>query len=524
MRIFKAIAETYRHFKSLSAVDARGGGNGGWFGILREAWGGAWQANVVVDAPRNILAFSAVFACVTIIASDVAKLGIRLMEKGENGISTEIDRHSPFVSVLIKPNRYQTWFKFMEQWIVSKLLNGNTYVLKERDTRGIVVALYILDAQRVTPLVAEDGGVYYQLARDDLSGLPAPITVPASEIIHDTMVSLWHPLVGVSPIYACGMSATMGNRIQANSATFFQNMSRPSGQLTSPNTISTETANRFKQEFENNFGGGKIGRLMVAGDGLKYEAMTIPAEDAQLIEQLKWTVEDVARCFHVPMWKIGGTEPARTSVESLNQTYYSDCLQALIESAEALLDEGLGLLSKDYHVEFDLDGLMRMDTAARYTAKGEAVKGGWMAPNEARAGEGLQPVAGGETPYLQQQNFSLAALAKRDALPDPFATSKPPAAPAANDPGGTAAAAAAAAEAGVARLVGDAMKAVADSAKEVITRIEAESRASLESVAIARRDMEEARLKLEAEAAAEIELAIGIADAFVKGLEEHAAA
>ncbi|HRP29363.1 MAG TPA: hypothetical protein PLG77_13115, partial [Burkholderiaceae bacterium] len=31
----------------------------------------------------------------------------------------------------------------------------------------------------------------------------------------------------------------------------------------------------------------------------------------------------------------------------------------------------------------------------------------------------------GDTPYLQQQNFSLAALARRDALPDPFASTAP---------------------------------------------------------------------------------------------------
>jgi HK97 family phage portal protein len=336
--------------------------------------------------------------------------------------------------VLKKPNRFQTWFKFIEQWIVSKLLYGNAYILKERDLRGVVVALYVLDAQRVTPLVSDDGGVYYQLSKDYLSGLDEPITIPAKELIHDMMVSLWHPLCGVSPIYACGMSAMMGNRIQANSTRFFQNMSRPSGMLTAPGTIADETAARLKTQFEENFSGPNIGRIAVAGDGLKYESFgAIPAHDAQLIEQLKWTVEDVARCFHVPTWKLGDKEPMRTSVESLNQTYYSDCLQALIESAEALLDEGLGLSAPGYHTEFNLEGLMRMDTAARYAAKGAAVKGGWMAPNEARAGEGLKPVAGGDAPYLQQQNYSLEALAKRDASDDPFATTAPVRSPAAND-------------------------------------------------------------------------------------------
>ena len=417
--------------QNLAAVHS----TGGWFGLLRESFAGAWQRNVEVDAPRELLAFSAVFACVTIIASDIAKLRIKLVDEDATGIATEVKTQSPFLPVLAKPNRYQTRIKFMEQWIVSKLLYGNTFALKQRDGRGIVNALYVLDAQRVTPLVADDGSVYYKLAADHLSELSDAITVPASEIIHDTMVSLWHPLIGVSPIYACGLSATMGNRIQGNSTKFFDNMSRPSGALTAPGAISDEVAERLKKSWEENFGGNNFGRLAVLGDGLKYEAMTIPANEAQLIEQLKWTVEDVARCFHVPLFKLGGPEPPRVSVESLNQTYYSDCLQALIESAEACLDEGLSLPS-GYRTEFDLEGLMRMDTAARYDAKNKAVAGGWMAPNEARAGENLRPVAGGDSPYLQQQNYSLAALAKRDTKADPFATGpKPePATPAAPVP------------------------------------------------------------------------------------------
>lgn len=410
------------------------GHGSGWFGIIRESFSGAWSQNVAIDAPREILAFSAVFACVTLIASDIAKLRVKLMMSDENGIGEEVPKGSPYWAVLRKPNRFQTWLKFIEQWIVSKLLYGNTYVLKQRDARGIVVAFYILDAQRVTALVAADGGVYYRLASDNLAGLPDEVTVPASEIIHDMAVALWHPLVGVSPLYACGLSATMGNRIQANSTRFFGNASRPSGALTAPGTISDETANRLKTEWEENFGGQNLGRLAVLGDGLKYEAMMIPAVDAQLLEQLNWTVEDVARCYHVPIWKIGGKEPQRQNVESLNQSYYSDCLQAHIESAEASLDVGLNLPA-GYYMEFDIEGLMRMDTAARYEAKGKAIGGGWMAPNEARRGENLKPVPGGESPYLQQQNYSLAALAKRDALQDPFGRPAP-AAPAAPEPEG----------------------------------------------------------------------------------------
>jgi HK97 family phage portal protein len=207
-------------------------------------------------------------------------------------------------------------------------------------------------------------------------------------------------------------------------------MSRPSGVLSAPGVISAETANRIKEDWQTNFSGNNVGKTAVLGDGINYLPMTMPAEQAQLIEQLKWTTTDVARCFHVPMFKLGDPLPHGSSIQAMNLIYWTDCLQVLIESAELCLTEGLGLTSIGYEVEFDLDGLLRMDTVAQVDVLNKAVAGGWMSPDEARQRQNMAPVAGGATPYMQQQNYSLAALAKRDAQADPFANVKP----AANEP------------------------------------------------------------------------------------------
>lgn len=395
----------------------------GWLNRVLEPFAGAWQRNIENDRPKDILAFSAVYACVTMIASDIAKLRIKLMEYGDDDIGVEINE-SPYLPVLRKPNRYQNRIRFVEQWILSKLIHGNFYAIKQRDERGIVKALYPLDPQRVKTLFTEDGGVYYELAVDHLSGLRSTVTAPASEIIHDMMPALFHPLAGVSPLYACAQTATQGRRIQNNSTKFFDNMSRPSGVLTAKDTIDDVTAARLKREFEENFSGGNIGRVAVLGDGLSYSPMAIPAREAQLIDQLKWTIEDVARSFRVPLFKVGGAVPANNTVGQLNQIYYDDCLQTLIESLELCLDEGLEL-KKTYFCELDLDGLLRMDQAALITAEAEATKAGIKKIDEARKRLNLKPVPGGDSPYLQQQNYSLEALAKRDARPDPFAAPKP---------------------------------------------------------------------------------------------------
>jgi HK97 family phage portal protein len=187
--------------------------------------------------------------------------------------------------------------------------------------------------------------------------------------------------------------------------------------LSAPGSISNETADRLKAQIEAGYSGANTGKTMVGGDGLTFSAMTMSGVDAQLIQQLQWTTADVARCFHVPLHKIGaegGSSRSVTSSAVYEAMYYSDCLQAYLEAIENLLDDSLGV-PDGAGFEFDTTGLMRMDEAARHAANAQAVGSGVMAPNEARATIGLPPKEGGDTPYLQAQWVPLNLLAKRQA-------------------------------------------------------------------------------------------------------------
>lgn len=392
-----------------------------WFRIM-EPYAGAWQRGVTIEFD-TVLSQHAVFACQTLIASDIAKLRVKLVERRSRwGVWEEVDDGR--VSLLLeRPNEYQTRNQFLESWVLSKLQHGNAYVLKGRDAERAITSLYILDPRRVVPLVSDSGAIFYRLDSDHLSGIDEQIVVPASEIIHDRFNCFHHPLVGISPIYANGLTATQGLTIQRNATKFFENAAMPGGILTAPAAISDETAGRLKEYWEGNFSGEKSGRIAVLGDGLKFERMAMTSVESQMIEQLKWTAEVVCSTYHVPPYKIGvGAPPSYNNIQALNVEYYSQCLQGLIEAAESCLDAGLGL-DRWRGVEFDLDGLLRMDTVAQITALKEAVGAAVMSPNEARRKIDLPPVAGGDSPLAQQQNFSLAALAKRDAKDDPFATS-----------------------------------------------------------------------------------------------------
>jgi HK97 family phage portal protein len=394
--------------------------------FIREPFTGAWQRN----EERSLdTAFCdpVLFRVTSMIAGDIAKNCLNLVAEDENGvcIPTTNPAYSP---VLNRPNHYQNRIQFLQSWVQSKLSNGNTYVLKQRDGRGVVVKLYVLDPFRVQPLVAPDGSVFYQLRADPLSQLPVGAEyVPASEVIHDRWNTFFHPLVGLSPIFACGLAALQAQEIQKHATRFFRNGSMPGGILTAPGNIDQENADRVKAHWETNFTGSNAGRVAVVGNGMRYEQMGVNALNSQLIEQLKWTGETICGCYGVPPYMAGvGQAPLNNNVEALAQQYYSQCLQIHIESLELCLTEGLSLKAPLY-VEMDLDGLLRMDTASLVTTLKEAVNGGLYKPDEARRKLNLAPVKGGDAVYLQQQNFSLEALARRDAKEDPFGKSAPPA-------------------------------------------------------------------------------------------------
>lgn len=409
--------------KALATTSATGGlqavHDRGWTRIL-ESFAGAWQQNAAITV-NQVTAHPAVFACTTLIANDIAKMRLRLVRETNPGVWEETSSAS-FSPVLRKPNHYQNRIQFVATWLISKLLHGNTYVLKVRDARRVVRSLYVLDPTRVRPLVSPSGEVFYELKRDDLSQLPQEVvTVPASEIIHDHWNEFFHPLVGLSPIYAAGLAAAHGLDIASSQRSFFEQGGRPGGVLTAPGAISDGTAARIKAYFDANFTGENAGKVLVVGDGLKYEKMALTAVDAEVIKQLNWSNETICSVYHVPPYMAGyGPPPNYNNIEALNQQYYAQALQVPVESIELCLDEGLGLTegevaAEKYGTEFDLDDLLRMDTATRMDSATKALSAG-MSHNEVRRKfHGLAPVKGGDSPMSQQQNYSLEALAERDA-------------------------------------------------------------------------------------------------------------
>lgn len=396
-------------------------GTGRWMGDLgglgqhvREPFLGAWQKNLEGAGNIPVTAFSGVYACATIISQDVAKLPLRLLRIGDQRIPEPAPNHP--ISQLFErgPNPYQTMMDLLQIHMISKLLTGNGYIYKEQDDRGVVKNMHHIPARNVQVLVEPESKIVaYHIVQSETDRIMTPeinfdrtdpaLIIPARFMLHDRINAIWHPLIGVPPLFAAAVAGEMGAAIQAHANAFFGNMARPSGFLSAPGVINDVTAERLKREWEQRYSQGNLGRTAVLGDGLSWEPIVMSAVDAQLIDQLRYTIEDIARVYRVPLYLLG--DPSKSSArnsEQLARTYYQGCLQYHLESTERRFNQDLYLRGGHY-CDFDLDALFRMETDMRYESYQKGIQSGVLSINEARFKEGLPPVKGGEVPRIQVQ-------------------------------------------------------------------------------------------------------------------------
>lgn len=371
---------------------------------------GDWQKRIRI-APDDIFQIPTAFSAQGLISQDFAKLSWRLQRY--NAVQ-EVWRPASLDNIddlIPRPNAYQNRLQFAESWLQSKLSSGNTYALKGRGKNGAVRALYILDPWRVRPLIAPGGSVFYECQPDDLSGLGERVVVPASEIIHDRFNTIFHKLVGLSPLHPAALSSALSLELQNRAARFWSNNAQPNGALVVPEGVEYDEAKRLKELWETNYGADNLGKTAVLAGGMDYKPFSHTNKDAQMVEQMKLTREEIATAYRLPFYKVGaGSPPSVANTGQLDQEYYSNCLQIHVVSFELCMTLGLELPT-GYRLDLDENDILRMDPLTKAQVMKERVTGGWWSRNEARREDNLPPKAGGDDLLVQEQYWPAAAVA-----------------------------------------------------------------------------------------------------------------
>ena len=404
-------------------------GNPGWWGAGDRGPPGSWQRNI--GGPHRgyeLTAFSAVYSCVNVIASDIAKLPVQVWAVDLDRGTREIRRRDYYAALMREPNGYQTAADFMQTFVQSYLLQGNTFCYcGDRNARGEVQSLHVLNPHKVITLIDHDTGeIFYECGENHLAQLGPNTVVPERDMIHHRLPLLpGYPLLGVTPIFAASASSALGLRILQDSQQFFGNSSRPSGVLSSPQHISDDLKTRLKEEWDQAYRGAEFGKTAVLTGGMTWQPLTITATDAQLIDQLRYSVEDVGRVFRLPPFLLGDmSKVSYRNTEQMSRAYLSNCIGWHIEALQQRLQRAFDFPAS-FEIRFDLSAFLRTEIDVRFAAYTQSLNAGWQSINEVRASEGMEPVPGGDEPRVQMQYVPLSNATGPPPGPEPAPTTDP---------------------------------------------------------------------------------------------------
>jgi HK97 family phage portal protein len=141
------------------------------------------------------------------------------------------------------------------------------------------------------------------------------------------------------------------------------------GALTHPKILGLEGQKRLRSSIESlHKGPDKAHRFLILEEGMSYAPFGVDPIDAQLIEQRRFQIAEVARYFKIPVGLLGDLERSTFSnQEQQVLSYVTQCLRGWLVKIEQELAVKLFTRQdrKQFVIEHELSGLLRGDTAGR---------------------------------------------------------------------------------------------------------------------------------------------------------------
>lgn len=371
-----------------------------------EAWGYLPQLGTVPSATGLAISqysavnVSTVYACSVTRSKDVGRCYPALRRIDAPRSAPAITDHW-VAKLLRRPNRLQNWGEFVLQMHVAWLLRGNAYAVIIRDGRGNPLRLVPQNPDAVSVREAPDGSIWYVVSRlggyqqNELKGFD--FAVPEEDMFHLRGLT-FDSIVGLSIISIARDSFGVALGLEQQAARFMKNGARPSGVLETAKSLSPETAKRLRDQWESLRAGiQNAGKTAILEEGLQWKAMQLSSVELEFIEQRRFTVEDIARWFSMPLYKLGVTGATGFArLDQAEQSYVNSPIMGDLDMWEQKFDQAFGLFDEGLCVDFDERRLLRADEATRVSNARLRVMSGLRTQNEERITEGDEPVEGAD--------------------------------------------------------------------------------------------------------------------------------
>ena len=370
---------------------------------------------------KTALQHIVVYACVRVLSEAVAQLPLHVYRYTDNG-KERVPQHPLYFLLHDQPNPEMTSFVFRETLMSHLLIYGNAYAQIIRNGRGEVVGLYPLSPDKVRVDRDDKNRLIYIYSRYDEAN---PNVKEQGEIILKSENVLHIPglgfdgLVGYSPIAMAKNALGISLACEEYGASFFANGASPSGILEHPGVI--KDPEKIRNAWQYAYGSGNSHKVAVLEEGMKYQPIAIPNNEAQFLETRKFQIEEIARLYRVPLHMIGDLEHATFSnVEHLSLDFVKYSLDPWLVRWEQNMQKDLLSDSEkgQYFIRFNVEGLLRGDYASRMQGYATARQNGWLSANDIRELEDMNRIPDEEGGNLYLCNGSFTKLADAGAFAD----------------------------------------------------------------------------------------------------------
>lgn len=346
---------------------------------------------------RTAMQTTAVYACVRILAEAVASLPLHVYEYQDDGGKKLVHDHPLYYLLHDEPNPEMTSFVFRETLMSHLLIWGNAYAQIIRDGAGRVLGLYPLLPDKMDVQRDDKGNIYYVYSRNSdenpMFKEYGNIKLKAEDVLHIPGLG-FDGLIGYSPIAMAKNAVGMTLACEEYGASFFANGANPGGVLEHPGVL--KDPSKVRESWNSVYRGvNNAHKIAVLEEGMKYQQIGIPPEEAQFLETRKFQINEIARLYRIPPHMVGDLDKSSFSnIEQQSLEFVKYTLDPWVIRWEQSLQRSLLLPGEKgkYFIKLNVDGLLRGDYQSRMNGYAVGRQNGWFSANDIREMENLNPI------------------------------------------------------------------------------------------------------------------------------------
>lgn len=370
---------------------------------------------------RTAMQTTAVYACVRILAEAVASLPLHVYEYQDDGGKKLVHDHPLYYLLHDEPNPEMTSFVFRETLMSHLLIWGNAYAQIIRDGAGRVLGLYPLLPDKMEVQRDDKGNIYYVYSRNSDENPTfkeyGNIKLKAEDVLHIPGLG-FDGLIGYSPIAMAKNAVGMTLACEEYGASFFANGANPGGVLEHPGVL--KDPSKVRESWNSVYRGvNNAHKIAVLEEGMKYQQIGIPPEEAQFLETRKFQINEIARLYRIPPHMVGDLDKSSFSnIEQQSLEFVKYTLDPWVIRWEQSLQKSLLLPGEKgkYFIKLNVDGLLRGDYQSRMNGYAVGRQNGWFSANDIREMENMNPIPDEEGGNLYLINGAMTKLADAGAF------------------------------------------------------------------------------------------------------------